>query len=247
MLYLWLISSFALLYLVQRFFHRRLQAVLLLIFRQSRTAAITYALLLLPGIALHEASHWGAAKAVGVKVHGFSLLPTRKAGGAIRFGYVETEASDPWRGALIGMAPFVAGIALLTVLNFKLLGLPSSVDLPFSAFLRWLPLQFAGLLATPDLAIWLYLIVAISNTMMPSTADLAAVVPAAVLLTAGGLLVLGVGLGPDLMMSLGPSIGEGARFLAVVFSLTLALDVAVLIPLYLVERLISQITGLEAA
>ncbi|MEE8389241.1 MAG: M50 family metallopeptidase, partial [Anaerolineae bacterium] len=75
--FLWLTAALALLLLVERWIHRHLQGVMLLLTGDSEIAVMLYALPLLPGIILHELSHAFAALLLGVRVGRISIRPKR--------------------------------------------------------------------------------------------------------------------------------------------------------------------------
>src|SRR4030066_2445102 len=107
LLYL-LLLSVPLLYL-PRFLQREIQSIFLLITRQAEISMALFSLLLLPGVLLHESSHFLMAHLLGVRTGRFSLIPQKKDGGRLQLGYVETASTDFIRDALIGAAPLIAG------------------------------------------------------------------------------------------------------------------------------------------
>jgi len=50
---------------LERWIHRHLQGIGLLVTRDPDLATILYSAFFLPGVALHESSHWIVAKALG--------------------------------------------------------------------------------------------------------------------------------------------------------------------------------------
>jgi len=75
--WLWLVISLVPLIVLERWIHRHLQGVWLLLVRDADLALILYSLLMLPGVLVHEASHWVAATLLGVKAGRFSVVPER--------------------------------------------------------------------------------------------------------------------------------------------------------------------------
>ena len=75
-----LAAAVALLLLVflQRWIHTHLHGVSLLLTGRPEWAVIVYAVILFPGVFLHEASHWLAATLTGVRTGGVSLMPRRR-------------------------------------------------------------------------------------------------------------------------------------------------------------------------
>lgn len=66
-------------------------------------------ILYLPGTFLHELSHFLMAKILGLRVFGFSLMPTIKRG-FIEFGSVTVSKSSSIKLFLVAIAPLLAGL-----------------------------------------------------------------------------------------------------------------------------------------
>jgi len=83
---LWLAIAAAALWALQRQMHRHIQGLVLLFLLtgDGNAAALAHFLLLLPGIVVHELSHWLAAKLLGVRVGAVSVKPERKRGRELR-------------------------------------------------------------------------------------------------------------------------------------------------------------------
>ena len=94
---------------LQRFLQREIQAIFLLITRQPDISMALFSLLFLPGVLLHETSHFIMAQLLGVRTGRFSIIPKKLDSGRIRLGYVETAKTDFIRDALMGLAPLVTG------------------------------------------------------------------------------------------------------------------------------------------
>ncbi|HEY69921.1 MAG TPA: hypothetical protein G4O08_04975 [Anaerolineae bacterium] len=236
--FLWFTTSLVALVFAQRWMHTGLQRVLLLLFRKIEIAFFFYALLLLPGVVLHEASHLLAARLLRVRTRSFSMIPKMRYDGTIRFGYVETDRVGHVRSALIGAAPLASGILVLALLVYGNLGW-SSIGMDGEAFtLETLPLYWERLIETPNLGWWLYLAIVVSNTMLPSSADRAAWIPLGLILGAlVGFIVL-LGFGPQAADLVAEPAEAGLRVLAGLFTLTTLLDLVLVLPLWLVQSLV---------
>lgn len=165
------IIIFFLFFLVQKFSHREIQILLLIIFRNPTIAMALFSLLLLPGVFIHEISHLIAALILRVKVNKFSVVPKSLRNGQLRMGYVQTEKTDFFRDSLIGIAPLISGILLVALIANNQLGL-EKVDFSLLTFkLDSLLSVLKSMAGQQDLGIWLYLSFCISSTMIPSAAD----------------------------------------------------------------------------
>jgi hypothetical protein len=235
--FLWFTSSLVALVFAQRWMHTSLQRVLLLFFRKIEIAFFFYALLLLPGVVLHEASHLLAARLLGVRTRGFSMIPKLRRDGTIRFGYVETDRVGPVRSAIIGTAPLVSGILVLTLLVYGNMGI-GTIGVDGDSFVPGTMVMFwERLIETPNLGWWLYLAIVVSNTMLPSSADRAAWIPFGLILGVLVLFIILLGFGPQAAELVAKPADTGLRILAGLFSLTTLLDLVLVLPLWLVQSL----------
>lgn len=243
--WVWLFAAVAGLVLVERWVHRRLQAVWLLLLRSADAAMVLYAITMLPGVLLHEASHWLVATLVGARTGRFSVIPERLPNGSLRLGYVETEQTDVVREALIGTAPLAIGSAAVLAIGYGPLrvgpaaGALTTGDLGSALLGLWASLQ------APDAWLWLYLLFAVSNSMLPSPSDRRAWLPLAIF---GAACVAGLayaGLGVIFWRAVSGPIQAGAQFLAAAFTITIGLDLGVAPALWLAERALGALTGLK--
>jgi hypothetical protein len=229
---------------VRRVLNQHLPGVIYLITRSEQGAFLFFYLLLLPGVFLHEISHWMTAKLLGVQVGGVSLRPQfSRDGKRIELGAVRIARSDPFRESIVGVAPLVTGSALVLYLARNRLGLQV-----FSAqVVADLPTQIRQCLSAPDAWIWLYLIFAISNAMLPSQSDrrpwgsllLYGVAVAALFYFVGGVRQV-----PDSVVGMGLTT---VRYLSWAFALTIAVDVAVIALLLIIEALVWLVLGRRMA
>lgn len=241
----WLFLALIPLVLLERAIHRHLQGLWLLLLRDADMALVMYSLMMLPGVLLHEGSHWLAATMLGVRAGRFSVIPARLPNGTLRLGYVETARADPLRESLIGLAPLIFGVSALIFMGYSRLGVgPVGAALGRGdLWAGWAAMQAMG--ERPDFWLWVYLTFTVSNSMLPSASDRRAWGP--VLLAAGALTALMVyaGLGPLVFKSLGGVLGQAASALAAGFTLTVGLNLIILPLLLLLEWVVMRLTGLK--
>src|SRR5512142_246629 len=96
----WLLLMLVPLLFAQRWLHREIQWVFLLITRSQMLSLGMFSFLFFPGVLLHELSHFVMARVLGVRTGRFSLLPSLMEDGKLRLGYVETADTDLLRDAL---------------------------------------------------------------------------------------------------------------------------------------------------
>jgi hypothetical protein len=242
---MWLLLMLGPLLISQRALHREIQVLFLLITRRPEIAAALFSLLFFPGVLLHEGSHYLMAKILNVPIGRVSLIPESMDGKRLRLGFVETGKTDILRDALIGTAPLLIGglfVAYAGIIRLDLLlvwdGFASG-DL--EAALNGMMDSFA----VPDFWLWFYLAVTVSSTMFPSSSDRRAWLPVALLAVflIGTALLLGAG--PWMSENMLPALNDVLRGVAAVFAISLSLHLMVLLPVWVLRRLLSRITGYQ--
>jgi hypothetical protein len=247
LLQLWALVLIALIPLVilERWIHKHLQGLWLLLLRDADMALVMYSLIMLPGVLLHEGSHWLAALLLGVRTGRFSVIPKRLPNGNLRLGYVETAKADPLREALIGAAPLAAGVAAIIFMGYARLGVGAVGTAAAQGDVWATAAAVQAMGRQPDFWLWVYLLFTVANSMLPSASDRRAwgpVAVAAVLVT--GLLIY-AGLGDDLMSSLSGVLTSAARALAAGFSLTVVINLLIVPVLWGVEQVVMRLTGMK--
>jgi hypothetical protein len=107
---------------------------------------------------------------------------------------------------------------------------------------------WAALAATPaqsDFWLWFYLTFTVSSTMMPSASDRHAWLPVGLL--AAGLVTAAAlaGAGAWMLEHLAPPVDQYLRALALIFSLSGALHIVLILPFLLLHRVLARLTGLD--
>src|SRR5215475_3884367 len=105
----WFVLMIVPLILLQRLLHREIQAVFLILTRDASLTMGIFQIIFLPGVFIHETSHFLMAKLLGVPTGRFSILPKALPDGRLQLGYVETARSDIVRDSLVGAAPLIVG------------------------------------------------------------------------------------------------------------------------------------------
>ena len=242
---LWFIIMLLPLAVLQRLLHREIQAVILITTRNPPLTVGLFSILFLPGVVLHEFSHFIMAKVLGVKTGGFSVIPRPLPDGRLQLGYVETTKSDVVRDSLIGAAPLIAGSLFVAYTDIYHLHLNSLwIVLRNAQFdLFWMGLGVLPQLK--DFYLWFYLIFTISSTMMPSESDRHAWLPLGLwVVVLFGLAVL-AGAGPWMLENLAPSLNSFLSSVAVLFGLSAGVHAISVLPVMLVHRVLTRMTGVD--
>lgn len=195
--FLALLFCFVLLPLLKKWVSIHIQGVAFILTGRVRLARWIFWLILLPGTFLHEISHWLTATILLVKTHRFSLWPKIKPDGSMEMGAVHMEGRiDPFRHSLIGLAPLIFGSMAILMIGEGLLGLDEVANLITAGRLDPV-LEAVGKLVTMPLTwLYLYLIFSISNSMLPSTSDRRAWLPALLYIAILLLITLTLGYTP---------------------------------------------------
>ena len=241
----WFLTGVIGLSVLQRRLHYEIQAVLYLLTKRIDLALTVFAILFLPGVLIHELSHYLMARLLKVQVGKFSIIPQPMADGRLRLGYVETASTDFFRDALIGAAPLITGSVFVAYAGL--------VHLEFSRL--WAQLSagdisslssaLSTVISHPDFWIWFYLIFVVSSTMFPSPTDRRAWSP--ILLTVGVLvaLILIAGAGPWLWENLGSTLINIVHILSQIFIISAFAHLLLLPFFWLMRLMLSRIFRLK--
>ncbi len=231
-----LAAALTALFLLNDWISRHLQGIGLLLTGQPEGGMVLAWLIFLPGIILHEVSHWVAAHLLGLRPSRLRVWPERR-GTLVRMGYVDLRTGGLLRDSLVGLAPFLTGCAALLGMATQVFGLDGQTG-------WWEAVQSVlGSLHQADLWLFLYLIFTVSNGMMPSASDRQAwgSLLLYVLLAAVGLYAL------DLLPALSPQVIagllQGVRTLVYALSLAVAVDLPIALGIGIVELALSAFKG----
>lgn len=231
--------------LLQRLLHREIQASFLILSRSPEFSIALFSIIFLPGVLLHELSHYLTAVILGVQTAHFSLIPQLLPNGRLQLGYVETVKSDFFRDSLIGAAPLIAGGAVVAYLAVTRLDLLPLWDAIRNGQFGVLWLDITLLPTTQDFPLWFYLVFTISSTMLPSQSDRHAWLPLGVTFVALIGLAVVAGAGPWMLEHVAPAVDRFLSSAAVVFGLSAALHALLIIPTGLLHIGLTKLTGLD--
>jgi hypothetical protein len=244
---IWFVCTLLPLALLQRFLHREIQAVFLILSRSPEFTITFFSLIFLPGVLLHELSHFLAAVILGVQAARFSLIPQILPGGRLQLGYVETAKTDIVRDSLIGAAPLFAGgllVAFVAVARLDLLPLWDTLrNGQFN--LVWLGISLFPKIQ--DFPLWFYLLFTVSSTMLPSQSDRHAWLPLALAITVLLVLAAIAGAGPWMLDHFAPALNTFLSAAAMIFGLSAILHAVLIVPIGLLHLLLARIFGVDVA
>jgi hypothetical protein len=232
----WLILVFLLMLVLRRWIEAHVQGLAYLITGDATVALWVFFLIFVPGILVHELSHWLVAKLLGVSTGRIVIWPQAKRDGSVWLGAIQIGKADPVLSSLIGLAPLISGSVLVVLIGAHLqLG-----DLG-NAFAsgRWerVGQALAYSLSMPDFWLWVYLLFAIANRMLPSPTDREPWKPVIVFLASLSLIILGVGGTPSLSEEIKNAILDVIGFLLYAFTLTVAVHILMALIIALIENI----------
>ena len=243
----WFLFLLVPLIIVQRLLHREIQAVFLILTRDTRVTMAIFSMLFLPGVFLHELSHFVMAKLLRVRTGKFSVFPQSLPDGRLQLGYVETAKSDVLRDSLIGAAPLIVGTLFVAYVALYHLQMRVLWDTFRNGQLDLFWLGVRALPQTPDFFLWFYLAFAVSSTMMPSESDrhawLEMLISIAVLF---GLTLL-FGAGPWILSNVAPRLSTFLSAVAAIFGLSAFAHILLIVPMALIHKLLARLTGVDVA
>ena len=246
--FIWVAIALPVLLMLQRWIQTHLHGISLLVTGKPERAVLLYAVILFPGVLLHELSHWVTAKLLGVRTGSFSILPRQKPDGSIQLGYVEyyrSKTLDPVRESLIGGAPMIVGTAVILLIGFNVFSVADLATAIQSGDMDTLTFALATLFQTDYVLLWIYLIFAISNAMLPSKSDRRAwpAFVVAMFILAGIIYLL------DLQNEIASGlVGPAARvfgYLGIAFSVAIGVDLFFMLILVILEAFVGRIKGVS--
>lgn len=224
--------------------------MLLVITRRVDIAIVLFSLLFLPGVILHETSHFVSARLLGVPTGRLSIIPQPLPDGRLRMGYVETASTDIIRDALIGSAPLLIGCAFILYVTLVPLGLVDVWTDFMDGNLTVLSESVVSMYKRPDFWLWFYLVFVVSSTMMPSASDRRAWLPLAVVV----ILILGFGLViwpgnllSEAWVSFSPKLNLGLYALVLIFGISVAFHLLLLVPMWLFRKILLRLSGVQVS
>lgn len=204
-------------------------------------AMVILFLVYLPGIFIHEGAHWLMAKVLGLKTGKFRVWPQKK-GKYIGMGSVTVSRGGTVADSLVGMAPLLAGTAIVALIAGQVFGADRLAGV-WAQGNAWdvLTSIFAALGGQQDGLLWAWAIFAVANAMMPSASDreplkmlllyLVLVGIAYILLDSSGRLFLQAAL-----WLTGPT-----RLIVGALLFTLVIDGVILAVLYLLQAIVATV------
>jgi hypothetical protein len=209
---------------------------------------LVYYIFYLPGVILHTLSTYLAASLLNVRAERAFALPPEQEIAELKLNFIRLPRQvSPMRRRIIALAPFVAGVFVLSLLGYSVFRVETALVFITVGGLGGLPDMLAFLGTTPDLWLWAYVAFTIGNTMMPHWEELRP--SRRVLFILGGVLLVltFAGVGASLLSSgiARPLVGL-AYVLDTALILLIAIDLIMVGVLGTAEAVIERVTQRSA-
>lgn len=205
-------------------------------------ATLAIFLLLLPGVFVHELSHWVAARLLGLRTSKFRVWPKRHKD-RIGLGSVSVERGGTWRDSAVGMAPLISGSILLALVGAAVFQSDVLVEQLAQGRLLDTVGAFFDALAKPDGLVWAYFLFVIGNSMMPSRSDRQPLRLLLIYVALAALIYIVVGLPIDPVTALLGWLIPAIQLLVGALLFVIILDVFVVAGLFLLEAILARLRG----
>ncbi|HML24985.1 MAG TPA: hypothetical protein PKD09_25245, partial [Aggregatilinea sp.] len=240
----WLLLGGVLFLLVQaeKWIHSHLYGVGWLLTQDKQSATALYYLVLLPGVFVHEVTQWLLAGALNVRTKRVMAWPQAQEDGTLRLDFVQIQQASWLASAFIGAIPFITGTTLIWLISNQILNLEQFLDSLSSGDLTVIGPALQQVGSTPDFYLWLYILFAITNAMIPTPADrkgwpLLIALFAVVL----GFLVL-IGVGPRLYETFTGPVAHTLNLMTAAFTTVLVLEVLAIVVIGTGEQILQRFT-----
>lgn len=233
---------------LQRWLHQHIFKVGWLLSKDFHTTTILYYTFFLPGVVLYEVTYWLVAGILDVRADRAISWPEKQGIGELRLNFVKLHKSaGAVKVGIISLAPLVAGILAVWHIAANIINVGGFINAMSSGRPADLSVAIGKLTSAPDFWLWVYIIFAISNTMLPDYKALRGlrVVGVILVVAAVGLFLIGIGDEVVSQTLTGPVAGA-LNTLAGIFAVMIAVNLVMTGLLGLAESTIERITGASA-
>ncbi len=227
---------------VEKWIHSHLYGVGWLLTDDKKSATALYYVLLLPGVFVHEFAQYLVAGALNIKIKRVIAWPEAQDDGTLRLDFVQIKKAGRVSTAIIGAAPLIVGLALVWVISNHVLNLEDLLTALGKGDLNLLGPALQKLVRTRDFFLWLYLVFAISNAMLPTPSDRQGW--PLVLGLFGGVVVflVVIGVGEVLLQTFTGPVAHGVDRLATAFATVLVIEMPGIVLIGFLEEVLERLT-----
>lgn len=156
---------------VEKWIHSHLYGVGWLLTNDKKSATAIYYVLLFPGVFVHEFVQYLLAGALNVRIKRMIAWPEAQEDGTLRLDFVQIQGARWYQAAIIGAGPMIVGMAIVWLIASEVLRMEAFLTALETTDFSVIGPAFQDLISQPDFYLWLYLVFAISNAMLPTPAD----------------------------------------------------------------------------
>ena len=231
----------------ERWLHQHLFGVGYLLFKDKESATGCYYIIFFPAIALHELIQYFVAGIFNVPIKKLEIRTQAQENGTLRYDFVtiDRKKTDIVRSSIVGGSPFIFAAAIFYFISTQILDLHSVIDAFSSGTIRNVGYAIQDQFNTPDFWIWLYILFAISNGMIPTKEDRdgwGLIIGSVVGMTA---LFLFLGLDAFLIETYQGPVKDGLELATVSLSIILGIDIVAILLLGITEDSLERMRGFK--
>jgi hypothetical protein len=245
----WVTLLFVVLPLVaaERWIHQHMFGVGYLLTGDKGSATGFYYLIFFPAVVLHELVQYFVCGILNVPIKKLEVRLQPQENGTVRYDFVtiDKKKTDRIRISIVGGAPFFVAAIIFYLISTQILDLYSLIDAFNSSELRNVGGAIQDQFNTPDFWLWLYVLFALTNGMVPTREDREGW--EFVLLAIGGVSVVFLVLGLDevLIETYTGPIREGLELVTASLLIILSIDIVVILLLGITEDTLERIRGFK--
>lgn len=226
----------------ERWIHSHLYGVGWLLTNEPRSATVLYYVILFPGVFVHEFVQWLVAGALNVETQRVMVWPEAQEDGTLRLDFVQVKNAGRFTMAIIGAAPLIVGLGLILFISNRILDFDAFLVALQTGDITVIGPAARELASKPDFYLWLYLMFALANAMLPTPEE-----------RSGWIIVLGlfagvlaflviIGVGDVLIETFTGPVAHGVNLLTTAFGTILALQLGAILIIGFFEEILERIT-----
>ena len=227
----------------ERWIHSHLFGVGWLLTNEPRSATVLYYLILLPGVFLHEFVQWLVAGALNVETERVMAWPEAQEDGTLRLDFVNPKGAGRIKTAIIGAVPLIVGLVVIGYISTRILDLDAFLVALQSADITVIGPAARDLASTADFYLWLYLMFAIANAMMPTPEERSGWWIVLAMFAGVVVFLVIIGVGDVLIETFTGPVAHGVSILTTAFGTILAVEIAAIFVIDFFEEVLERVTG----
>jgi hypothetical protein len=230
---------------MESWLHQHIFKVGWLVTKNLQTTTIFFYTFFLPGVILHEIVYWLAAGMFDVRADRAIGFPEKQEVAELRLNFIKLhKKAPPFKVAVISIFPPIAALVIIYWIAVNVFDFQTAFTLLQPGTLDAFSAAIAHFVSAPDFWLWMYFVLAISNTMIPSnTKVFREFQPIFIVLLVIVVALVLVGLADEIGGSIAPQILNILNSFSALFAVIAILNGAGIVILAIIENTIEYITG----